>query len=347
MAAQPEANQQPAEDSQAGWIDMAVCEAILSKDIKICIPVDGSDNSMTSFAFATEGLLQTDRASFAQVLHVYDPTKTYLPVKCQKDALHSTAEALMTACVTAKRYSLNWVKKETSAGDAICKAVRELPADYVCMGFFGLKGKRDVYQMAGGIRLATNLATVLSQSCNASVICIKDDDQSKLPLRGRKAVFVVSVGLNRSSTKAFLDALRLSKPGDEIHVVYIKAYMERGESDYTQAVRAKYESFFQGLAEGKDEVLSKFHDRETKIVLEMKQKRETTPEAVVRYADSVDADFVAVGANAASRVQRGKKPVGSVSLQVCLLAERNFIISTWLDMDSRAYDEMRERARAP
>lgn len=336
------------EQIHSGWIDVPVCEAILSKDIRICVAVDGSDNSMTSFAYITEGVLQQDRATFAQVLHVYDESKTYLPVKCQKDALRSTCEATMTSSVSSKRYKLQWVKKETTSGNAICKAVRELPADYICMGFFGLKGTKKDFNMTGGISLATNVATVLSEGNTASLICIKDEDQQQLPVKGRKAVFVVSVGLNKSSTKAFLDALRLSKPGDEIHVVYIKCYMERGESDYTHAVRAKYEAFFHGLASGnKDEVFSRFHDRETKFVIEPKQRRETTPQAVVRYADSVDADFVVVGANAASRVQRGKKPVGCIGLQICMHTERNFIVSTWIDVDPRVYEENIRRAAAP
>mmetsp|Transcript_142762 Transcript_142762/g.263300 ORF Transcript_142762/g.263300 Transcript_142762/m.263300 type:complete len:82 (+) Transcript_142762:3-248(+) len=69
-----------------------------------------------------------------------------------------------------------------------------------------------------------------------------------------------------------------------------------------------------------------------------KQRRETTPQAVVRYADDVGADFICVGTNAL-RGQRGKKPVGSVSLEICMETERNFIVSYWMDVDPRLYEE--------
>lgn len=133
----------------------------------------------------------------------------------------------------------------------------------------------------------------------------------------------------------------------KVHVVYIKSYMEREESDYTTRVRDKYEAFFSGLKDGQQQIFSKFHDRITKFVLEPKRRRETTPQAVVRYADSVEADFVVVGANAADRVERGKQPVGSVSLQICHLTDRNFIVANWIDTIPRVYEANVRRAQTP
>jgi len=59
----------------------------------------------------------------------------------------------------------------------------------------------------------------------------------------------------------------------------------------------------------------------------------------VRYADEVNADFVVVGANASDRVARDKTPVGSVSLQMCFLTSRNFIVANWIDVSLRVYDQ--------
>lgn len=337
---------------QAGWIDVPICEAILTNSIRILVSVDGSDNSMVALHFVSEGMMQADKTAFVEILHVYDDTKTYLPVKCRKDALKMTVESTMTVCASSKRYKITWVNKvhadgPFAVGELICRTIAALPADYVCMGFYGLKGKKDGQKVPGGGMLSSNVLNVLSLGNSCSLICIKDEDPKDLPLRDRKAVFVVSVSLNKSSTKAFLDALRLSKPGDEIHVVYIKSYMEREESDYTAEVRAKYEAFFSGLKDGAQEVFSQFQDRSTKFVLEPKQRRETTPQAVVRYADDVEGDFIVVGANAHDRVSRGKKPVGSVSLQICLLTTRNFIVANWVDVIPRVYENHVRRAQTP
>eukprot|EP00443_Scrippsiella_acuminata_P108778 CAMPEP_0115599246 /NCGR_PEP_ID=MMETSP0272-20121206/14292_1 /TAXON_ID=71861 /ORGANISM="Scrippsiella trochoidea, Strain CCMP3099" /LENGTH=461 /DNA_ID=CAMNT_0003034689 /DNA_START=115 /DNA_END=1501 /DNA_ORIENTATION=- len=335
--------------SPAGWIDVPICEAILTKDVRILSTVDGSANSMTSLTYVTEGLLQTDKRTFAEVLHIYDDSKTYLPVSCRKEALRTTCEALLTGCVSSKRYRLKWVRKagEGSTGDQICEGVRQLPADYICMGYFGLKGKKQNCHSILGKSLSTNVATVLSQGNSCSLICIKDESPNLLPIKLKKSTFVVSVSMNKASTKAFLDALRLSKPGDEIHVVYIKSYMENSDSDYTAEVRAKYEGFFSSFKDNDQQVFSRFHDRMAQFVLVSKQRRETTAQAIVRYADSVDADFVVVGANAADRVARGKKPVGSVSLQICLLTERNFIVANWIDVIPRVYEDVVRTAHTP
>lgn len=205
------------------------------------------------------------------------------------------------------------------------------------MGFFGLKGtKRDITML--GATLRTNVADVLNRGNSCSLICIKDEDPELLPIRTKKAVFVVSVSLNKSSTKAFLDALRLSKPGDEIHVVYVKSYLEREDSDYTAEVRLKYEGFFASFRDDGQQTFSNFHDRLVKFELVSKERRESVPQAVVRYADEVEADFLVVGASVKDRVARGKKPVGSVSLQICLMTERNFIVANWIDVAPQVYD---------
>merc|ERR1712187_1104055 len=112
---------------------------------------------------------------------------------------------------------------------------------------------------------------------------------------GRPAKFVVPVSLNKASTRAFLDAIRLSKPGDEIHVIFIKCHHEREESDYTTALRKKYEASFAFFKDGDQHVFSKFHDRETKFLMVEKKRRESTPQAIMRYSEPFEADFIAVG----------------------------------------------------
>jgi len=277
--------------------------------------------------------MQQERSLSAQVVHVHDDNKDYLPMNCRRERLRGTVEAQLIGSVSQRRFRLVWLRKDgLPAGQHICATISDHHADYCCLGFFGLKGKK-----SNELDVSSNVFRVLCQGNSCSIIVIKDDSPSLLPI-GRPTVFVVSVSMNKSSTKAFLDALRLSRPGDEIHVVYIKSYMEREDSDYTAEVRSKYTAFFAGLNNGEEQVFSKFQDRKTHFKLLEKQRRETTAESVVRYADSVDADFVVVGANAVDRVSRGKNPVGSVSMQICIETTRNFIVANWIDISPRVFE---------
>merc|ERR1719231_2124255 len=95
--------------------------------------------------------------------------------------------------------------------------------------------------------------------------------------KGRPARFVVSVSLNASSTKAFLDALQLTKPEDIIDVVYVKSFMEKTESDYTRTLREKYDSFFSGLkGSTNSEAFMQFGDRLCNFKMLEKRRGKTT-----------------------------------------------------------------------
>lgn len=320
------------EQQSAGWIDVSVCEALLSKSLSFVCAVDGSDPSMMGFHLLTEGILQQKRDSCCEVLHVFDETKSDSDLRpsCRPDAIRSLVEARLASAVSQKRYGVKWLRKEgAKAGTHLCKRAQDRRADFVIMGFSGRKRRRDRGQIASNCQLAL-------ERCSASVIVLKDEEPELLPIR-RPCKFVVSVSLNKASTKAFLDALRLSQPGDEIHVVYVKSYMERTDSDYTRELREKYSAFFSGLQESESQAFSRFHDRRTGFVMIKKQLRETTAQAVVRYGDEIEADFMVVGTNTL-RTQRGKKPIGSVSLDICMEWERNFVVSHWVDIAPRLYD---------
>mmetsp|Transcript_109825 Transcript_109825/g.310740 ORF Transcript_109825/g.310740 Transcript_109825/m.310740 type:complete len:370 (-) Transcript_109825:55-1164(-) len=309
------------------WIDVSICEAIVSKPIKIVVPFDG-EFSMTALTCVTECLMMHDRSSFVEVLHVWDDSEPGAS-STKRENLRLMVDAKLTASVSARRYKMSWVPRgDMTVADHVCRSVLDLPADYTCLGFRGTRGMKNP-------RVATTVLEVLRQG-NCSVIVIKDESTSLLPI-GRPTKFVVSVSLNKASTKAFLDSLRLSRPGDEIRVVYVKGYLENTESDYTQELRQKYDSFFSGLKDGGEAVFSKFHDRSTGFAMIGKQKRETTPQAIVRYADNIDADFIVVGTNA-MRVERGNTPLGSAAWQVCLETDRNFVVANWVDVNPRVYE---------
>merc|ERR1712217_612286 len=107
--------------------------------------------------------------------------------------------------------------------------------------------------------VSSNCYQVLKEA-PCSVMVIKDEEVEHMPMK-RPTKFVVSVSLNKASTKAFLDALRLSQPEDEAHVVYCKGRLEKAQNIYEHELRAKYEGFFGSIASGSD-AFTKFNDRQ-------------------------------------------------------------------------------------
>lgn len=332
----------------------------MTQAINLIVAVDGSEMSMTALHYVTDGLMQLDREIFVEVLHIFDESKDYLPVSCRQDALKQTCEMMMISSATKHRYQMTWVPKRGpgTTSDQLCEAIRSLPADYVCLGYNGLKGKKDYFDVLGS-KLSTNVFAALNQGNRCSVVCIKDEKRDALTLQGRKAIYAVSVNLSKSSSKAFLDVLRLSKPGDEIHLVY-STRPEGGyvwqptDRDYVAEVMAKYESFIAhirgdhlDLSPHSDSTMARYRDRLITFTKVIRGPEETIPQAVVRHAEEINADFLVVGANVADRVGRGKIPVGTASLEMCMLTDRNFMIAKWLDVSEQVYASTVMSTRPP
>lgn len=312
--------------SDPGWIDCSQIDAFLSATITLIVAVDGSECSMFGFEWVTQDVMQSDRDTVVEAMHIYDDSKTYLPARMQKNQIKAICDAKLTGSLVTRRYSMNWVPRQANVGMQILSEIDRKNADFIVMGFWGRKGRKKDHLVA------SNTLEVMQRG-KASVVVIQSEDMQDLPA-GRPTKFVVSVSLNAASTKAFIDALRLSQPGDEIHVVYIKSYMERTDSDYTRALREKYAGFFNGLRDGDQQVLSKFGNRNVAFQMVPKQLRETTPGAVIRYCDEINADFVMVGTNRL-RVERGKPYLGSVSMQICTQTDRNFVVSNYAPPNRR------------
>jgi hypothetical protein len=316
----------------AGWIDVPICEDILSIPARLICAVDGSETAMTAFHFVTECIMQSDRNTNLHALHLWSANDDNLPPAWRKDSLRGVVEAKLTGSLSQKRYSLSWktLKPNAKFGDQIVDEIEDIRADYACLGFTGRKNKEDKHI------LASSVLEVLQRG-KCTCIVIKDQEVSLLP-QSRPAIIVVPVSLNKTSTRGFLDAVRLSKPGDQIHVIYCKSYMEKEESDYTAALRVKYEGFFQAFRGDSSKVFSKFHDRDTKFAIIEKRRRESLAQAIVRYAEGINADFLVVGTNCL-RGEKGSPIQGSMALQMIMDFERNFMISNWVDVNPRVYED--------
>lgn len=323
-----------------GWIDIPICESVLAEPLKFLCCVDGSKPSLTAFDWLCDDVLQRDRQAFVEVLHLYDESKD-VPLARRKDTLYDKCQNKLASSASSKRYSLTWKDRKGKMGvevaDMILDHSIECGPNFMCVGIYGVEDtrketfKKHVLEM---LRFA-----------RSSVIVFKDEDSKLLPIR-RKAVFAVSVSLNQASTKAFLDALKLSKPGDEIHVVYIKSYMEDLEdSDYTAQLKEKFSHFFSNIqGEAASGVFGSFNGRELTFAAVTKQKHQTIPQAMVHYADEIDADFIVIGTNSL-RVERGKPVLGTVSLQIMEETDRNVLVSFWLDISPKVYEHHLKAAR--
>lgn len=301
-----------------GWIQVSTCQAILLSDRKVIVAIDGSDVSMAALDYLIHRMQQS-QSTTVNIVHVYDVSKTYLPPRYRADALRTHADAALASSVPSRRYKLTWLPKDgRMAGDHLADLAKMQRADFVCMGFVGLKQHKDRHIFS------SNTYRVLRQT-RCSVMVIKDDSVDLMPIN-RPGVFVVSATLTKASTKAFLDALRLSLPGDKIYVAYCANFLEQEENVYTEELRAKFNGFFEALCDGPSKAFTKFQDRECAFHIVRQQRGESVPQTIVRFATEVEADFIVVGANA-TRVDRGKEPVGIVSMDICMETNRNFIVS--------------------
>jgi len=308
----------------AGWIDVPMCEQVLAEPLSILACLDGSAPSIAGFTYLADDMLQRERSMTIEVLHIYSDDKDYLPPSHRKDAIYAFAESKLISSARPDRYKLVWKPRAAKVGAMISQIIDDSKPNFVCMGFYGRKGKKDRNE-CNRFLLGSNLYDVLCHGrCGA--IVIKDQDPGRLPVK-RPAKFVVSVHLNKAATKGFLDALRLSKPGDEIHVVYVRVGRIDG-CDYSLTLREKYDAFFSGLEAGKDSVWRHLHDRQTGFHMVDVQGWQTVSQAILAYADDIDADFIVVGSNSL-RMDRGKSPMGSVAMQLCMASDRNLIVSNW------------------
>lgn len=325
-----------------GWIDIPICEAVLAEPLKLMCCIDGSKPSMAALDWVCDDVLQRDREAFSEVLHLYDESKD-VPLARRKETLYDQCQNKLASSASSKRYNLAWKDRKGKVGvevaDMILDHAVEQRPSFMCVGAYGVESTRK--------ETFKNHVLELLRYARSSVIVFKDEDSKLLPIR-RKTVFAVSVSLNQASTKAFLDALKLSKPGDEIHVVYIKSYMEElDDSDYTAQLKEKYSSFFgdiKGEGEQGSGVFKSFNSRELTFAPVTKKRHQTIPQAMVQYADEVEADFIVIGTNS-WRVERGKPVLGTVSLQIMEETDRNVIVSFWLDISPKVYESHVKAAR--
>merc|ERR1711908_63413 len=133
-----------------------------------------------------------------------------------------------------------------------------------------------------------------------SAIIVKREFQ--MPESGA-AKYVVPVDPNKWSEKALFDALTLSRPGDEIHVLHVRLREDEA---------AQSAEYYQTLIE---RVSAKMKFPRKMIYKSYRYGGEGAANDILAYIDEVDADFVAMGVNA-GRLREKKPYLGSRSSKV-------------------------------
>mmetsp|Transcript_89374 Transcript_89374/g.193456 ORF Transcript_89374/g.193456 Transcript_89374/m.193456 type:complete len:349 (-) Transcript_89374:41-1087(-) len=310
------------------FIDCNDIDKMLNENIEIVVSVDGSEQSSCGLDWVLESVMQQDKATHLHMVHIHDPAKDYLPPRYKENAVKAHCEAKVSSWLLPKRYHLDMLKREAdvSVGEQLCKVIHKLNGNFLVMGYKGISGRKPKTV------IGSNVMEVIQRG-RCSCIIMRTEDPKELPSK-RPTKFVVSTGLNNAATKAFLDAVRLSKPGDEIHVVYIRPFSENqlNEGVRTKALREKYAGIFEGMKDPQkwpSQKMQKFGDRVVAIHLQPQGRGESVAEALVRKARCLEADFVLVGTNAL-RVEKGKPILGSVSLQIMKEWEGNLVVSNYI-----------------
>jgi len=313
---------------EEAWISCEKIDELLNDKISILACTDGSDQCTCGLEMCLRGFTMTDRATKLDIVHFYDDSKTYLPPRLRRDAIQADVEAKCTSYLPQSRYSIRFRPKPTGkkVGQELCTMIEQQNTSFVCLGFKGRSGRKDKHIVG------SNVMEVMQRG-KCSAIIFRTENPKELPIN-RPTRFLVSASLNVAATKAFVDALRLSKKGDEIHVVYIRPFLEShsAETARTLALREKYDGFFAGLKDSEawpSGKMSKFGDRDVKLVFAPQGMGEGIVEALVRYAENWEADFVLVGTNAL-RVNSGKEYLGSISLQIAMEFEGNVVVSNYM-----------------
>lgn len=317
----------------SSWIDLETCEEVLAKPAFFLMAMDGSDASTAGLSYLTDIFMQRDhRDTRLEVLHIYDDSKDYLPPKCRKEHIKEIVEVRLASSVSSKRWHFTLQKKAdvVHVGQQINDFIQKCGADFTVMGYYGAKGKK--------VEIVGKQVLEVLQHSPSSVIIIKDDNIENMPV-GRPTKYAVSVSINKASTKAFLDALHLSQPGDEIHLVFVRTQQEvEMNRNFAAQVRQHYFEVFDDLKNEDNAIFNHFGDRLMKFHVLDQRSHTSIAKTLVDFLDELQPDFVAMGTQA-MRVEKGKESVGSVTLDVVATSSCNVIVSFWVDLSKKVFDQ--------
>jgi nucleotide-binding universal stress UspA family protein len=291
-----------------GYIDLGKVE--MKPPERFVVAVDGSDASMAGLNLCCQYWMEKVRTAKLTAVHVYDDTKVLAP-KNKKEQIRSNIEGILLSSFSKSRYELSFEKKTTATKDVLMRFIQLYQDPFVVLGFYGVKGKKQ------DVRLGSTVQAILKRTDSTVIVC-HDDDLT--PTKNNGAKYVVCVDNNQSSTKAFLDALSLSRERDTIEVVHICGTAPE-ERHKAKMLQKKYTYMFtsktlQPMTLGRACVFS----------LLPKKPGETTAETITAYAEEVGSVFLCVGTVALGSAADGTTGFSNAAA-MCTLSHCSVIIS--------------------
>jgi nucleotide-binding universal stress UspA family protein len=185
----------------------------------VAVAIDGSRMSHNAFDVACH----LRGAGTVDVVHVSDPSKSYLPPQLKPEYIKMDFE---TQCVARALPSGSWgvrvVPKEagTSTRDMILQRAAAVRADVLVLGAFGRKGP-SIFNVGSvtdySVRSSAVTAVIVKPCSVVPDRVIQGSRDAYLP-----ATWVCAVDGTTNSHRACETAMRLMRPQDSLHVLHIR-----------------------------------------------------------------------------------------------------------------------------
>jgi len=294
--------------------------------LRICVAVDGSQYAEEAFQDAVE-LMEPE--GHLTVVHAVDPRvpQEELPAKFRAKAVHDHYKfALERVFPIPDRYDLRRI--DLAAGeslhDGMCRFVHSSHFQLVFVGMQGRRSATDEPKVLG----STADYSLRHMFSSTAIIKTRKHPESK--------IWVVGVDGSLHAHNALLVARRLAHRGDVIHALNV--HHETASTLADQHARNEMTNEYErDIGEYAD------HDKSARkatlkwVQIELPRRDATIAEAIVGYAEEVEASYLVVGADGVKQTlvgDSGRRKLGSVSDSVVLKARCNVIVTdTAIDLE--------------
>ncbi len=171
--------------------------------------VDGSKSSEGAFELCLAMFKRSSYFTLLRVIHVYDPSKTYLEDKYREQHLKEHFEHRLVSQLPKHKYSVDLVCKKTNSKNDAFREAQDSGCDTVFLGFHGRKGENG--------KEVTLLGSLIS---SASVFTHFPYVVYKEPLKATTLTCGVCFDGSKKSIEALNYTARLLGEADRLFVIY-------------------------------------------------------------------------------------------------------------------------------
>lgn len=238
------------------------------------------------------------------VLHVYDDSKTYLPLEQRKEYIYRTTESQLAARFSQSHYSLVWIPRDPSktTRETLFEAAQRQGIDVMVVGFHGRRGpKGDTTIMGSAVDFH------LHQGAFSLMIVKNQLHRSRIPYGSFN--WIVLTDGSPQSEKSFQATLSMMrKERDNLYVLH-------GRESRADSFRHIYEPQFERLGvQG--------------AYIEIDIRRKIFVEQLIEFLNSweVRIDITVVGVYGVTATTSGLENVGSVATDIVKHVKGNVLV---------------------